>query len=88
MLETIILLSFCLLVGLASVAVVIWLAASGGLFSIDGLAFALISLTLGAFFIFNVAWSFKRGELRALLGHLSEHHSKAKPKEKVEETRA
>lgn len=70
MLETVILLSFCLLVGLASLGVVVWLAVSGGLFTLDGLAFALISLTLGAFFMFNVAWSFKTGELRALLGAL------------------
>lgn len=70
MLETVILLSFCLLVGLASLGVVVWLAVSGALFTLDGLAFALISLTLGAFFMFNVAWSFKTGELRALLGAL------------------
>ncbi len=66
MLETVILLALCGLVGLASVAVVIWLAVSGALFSLDGLVFALISLTVGAFFMFNIAWSLYTGELRAL----------------------
>ena len=33
----------------------------------DKIAFALISLTIGGFFMFNVAWSFRTGELRALL---------------------
>jgi hypothetical protein len=70
MLEAIILLAFCGLVGLASLAVVVWLAVSGSLLSLDGLAFALISLTLGAFFMFNIAWSWRTGELRALLGQL------------------
>jgi hypothetical protein len=74
MLEAILLYSFCLLVGLASLAVVVWLAATGALLSLDGLAFALISLTLGGFMMFNVAWSAWKGELRALL---------ARPKENV-----
>ena len=79
MFETVLLLSFCGLVGLASVAVVIWLAASGALFSLDGLVFALISLTIGAFFMFNIAWSFYTGELRALLGGLRKGKSADPP---------
>lgn len=66
MLETAILLSLCGLVGLVSVGVVIWLTISGALFTLDGLVFALISLTVGAFFMFNIAWSLYTGELRAL----------------------
>jgi hypothetical protein len=69
MLETIILLSFCLLGGLGSLAVVVWLAVTGSLLTMDGLAFALISLTLGGFLMFNVAWAVRSGELKALLGH-------------------
>jgi hypothetical protein len=73
MLETIILLSFCLLAGLVSLVVVIWLGVTGALFSLDGLAFALISLTLGGFMMFNVVWSLWKGELHALLGQLGKH---------------
>lgn len=79
MLETILILSFCLLAGLASLAVVIWLAATGALFTLDGLAFALISLTLGGFMMFNVAWSFYKGELRALLSRPAKKKAEEKP---------
>lgn len=77
MLETVILLSFCVLVGLASVVLVVWLALTGRLASLDGLAFAIISLTLGGFFMFNVAWSAHTGELRAVLNHLRKKKASA-----------
>ena len=67
MLEALILLGLCALAGLASVVVVIWLLATGSLLSLDGLAFAFISLTLGGFFVFNIGWSLYTGELRQLL---------------------
>ena len=75
MLESVILLLFCLLVGLASVGVVLWLAVSGALLTLDGLAFALISLTVGGFFAFNIGWSLYSGELRELLGSLRKNKS-------------
>jgi hypothetical protein len=82
MLETIVLLSFCVLVGLASLAVVVWLAVTGALFSLDGLAFALVSLTLGGFMMFNVAWSLWKGELRALLAQRGKSMAVEKPEAK------
>jgi hypothetical protein len=81
MLETIILLAFCGLMGLASLAVFLWLLVSKAIFTMDGLAFALISLTIGGFFMFNVAWSLRTGELRALLNQMG----KKKAKEKSEQ---
>jgi hypothetical protein len=67
MLEIVFLLALCALVGLASIVVVIWLALSGALLSVDGLAFAFISLTIGGFFMFNIGWSVYTGELRELI---------------------
>jgi hypothetical protein len=73
MFETIILLAFCLFVGLISLAVVVWLAVTRALLTLDGLVFALICLTLGGFMMFNVAYSLRTGELRALLGQLKKN---------------
>ena len=67
MLETIILLALCCLVGLASFMIALWQLLPLQAITMDKIAFALISLTLGGFFMFNVAWSFRTGELRALL---------------------
>jgi hypothetical protein len=80
MFETILLLAFCLLIGLASLAVVLWLLVTGRLLTLDGLAFALISLTIGGFFMFNVAWSLRTGELRALLGQLGKKKTESEVK--------
>ncbi len=82
MLETIILLAFCCLMGLLSVVVALWVLLSGGPIAMDKIAFALISLTIGGFFMFNVAWSFRTGELRALLNQV--HQKKATPEAKPE----
>jgi len=60
-------LGVCLVLGLASLAVVAWVVATGWIAYLDGIALALISLTLGAFFLFNLAWSWRSGELQALL---------------------
>ena len=78
MLETVILLAFCSLMGLASLAVLLWLAVSGTLLTMDGLVFALVSLTVGGFFMFNVAWSFRTGELRALLNQMGQKKANEK----------
>lgn len=70
MLEAVVLLSLCLLLGLLSLAVVIWVVATGRIAYLDGIALALIGLTLAVFFIFNLAWSFYTGELQELLKSL------------------
>lgn len=74
MLETILLLVICLIVGLIALAVCAYLAMSGLLFSVGGLFFALISLTIGGIFILNVVWSIYTGELKQIL-----EHSRKKP---------
>ena len=74
MLETILLLAFCLIAGLIALAVCVYLAMSGLLFSVGGLFFALISLTIGGVFILNVVWSIYTGELKEML-----EHSRKKP---------
>jgi hypothetical protein len=63
-------LGICLVLGLASLAVVAWIVATGWIAYLDGIALALIGLTLGAFFLFNLAWSWHTGELQALLKEL------------------
>lgn len=77
MVETVLLLAFSLLMGLASLAICAWLVVSGNLFSMDGLALALISLTLGGFFMFNVAWSIHTGEFQEVLKYLRKGSSKS-----------
>ena len=56
--------------GLASLAVVAWVVVTGWIAYLDGIALALIGLTLGAFFLFNFAWSWRTGELEVLLKEL------------------
>ena len=63
-------LGICLVLGLASLAVVAWVVATGWIAYLDGIAPALIGLTLGAFFLFDLAWSLHTGELEALLKEL------------------
>ncbi|MHB8653091.1 MAG: hypothetical protein ACYDA9_04340 [Terriglobia bacterium] len=70
MFETILLLVFCLIAGLIALAVCVYLAMSGLLFSVGGLFFALISLTIGGIFILNVVWSIYTGELKQMLEHI------------------
>jgi hypothetical protein len=67
MLESVVELGLCLLVGLASLLVVVWDVASGRIVYLDGITLALLALTLGGFFMFNVFWSWRTSELRALL---------------------
>jgi hypothetical protein len=67
MLETLLLLGFCLLVGLLSLAVCAYLAATHLLFTLDGIVLAIISLTIGGIFVLNVGWSVYTGELKRLM---------------------
>ena len=79
MLETLLLFGFCLLVGLLSLAVCVYLAVTGLLFTLDGLVLAIISLTIGGVFVLNVAWSVYTGELRRLLGHVRKKPASVEP---------
>lgn len=67
MLDAIFLLAFCLLVGLIALAVCVYLAVSGALFTLDGLSLVLICLSIGGLFLLNVAWSAYTGELKQIL---------------------
>lgn len=67
MMEPLLLLLVCLLVGLVSLAVAVWLAVSGRVAYLDGLSLALISLTVGAIFLSMVGWSYRTSELKAIL---------------------
>jgi hypothetical protein len=75
MLENFIELGLCLLIGLAAVAVIVWEVATGRIANLDGITLALISLTLGAFFMFDLYWSYHTGELEELLKSLREGKS-------------
>jgi hypothetical protein len=67
MLESIVELGFCLLLGAIALAVVAWEIATGNIAYLDGIALSLISLTLGGFFLFDVFWAYRSGELKELL---------------------
>jgi hypothetical protein len=77
MLETALMLGFCLLAAFISLLVVAWLAVGGRILSLDGLTLSLICLTLSAFFAFPVFLSFRKGELRAVLNHFLKRSSRA-----------
>lgn len=70
MLESLLLLAFCLFVGLIALGVCVYVAAAGLLFTLDGLLLIIISLTIGGIFVLNVAWSAYTGELKQLLGQV------------------
>jgi len=72
MLEEVILLAFCSLITLVGLAVAAWEAATGRLFSIDGLWLTLIALTLATVFGANVAWSVYSGEVQEMLRQVRE----------------
>ncbi len=84
MLETLILLGICCLVGLISVVVALVQLFPPSAITMDKIAFALISLTIGGFFMFNVVWSFRTGELRALLAQSQKKPAKDEAEEKSE----
>jgi hypothetical protein len=78
-LETLALLSFCLLVGLLSLAIVVWFIVTGGLLSLDNLLLTLISLTVGGIFMSIVAWSIHTGEFQDALNQLRKEQSQNHP---------
>lgn len=66
--ERLIEVAICLFIGLASLAVVVWLASTGRLAYLDGISLALISLVIGGFFLFDVLAAYRAGELDEILG--------------------
>ena len=67
MTEGLIELGVSVLIAVASLACVAWIVASGQIAYMDGIAFALIALTIGVFFLFSVYWSYRTSELKSLL---------------------
>ena len=65
--EVIIEAAICVFVGSVSLAVAVWVVASGSIVYLDGIVLVIIVLTIGAFFLFNVLWSYRTGELRQVL---------------------
>ncbi len=76
MLQSVLLLAFCLFMGLASLAACVWVALTGQLFTLDGLLLVAISLTIGGFFMGNFAWSVYTGEVRDILNSLRSRSKK------------
>ncbi len=77
MMEPLILLVISLFVGLASLAVAVWLALTGRVAYLDGLSLALISLTVGAIFLSMVGWSYRNSEVKAILESLRKRKNDA-----------
>ena len=77
MLQSVLLLAFCLFIGLVSLAVCIWVVVSGQFLTMDGLLLVAIALTIGGFFMGNFAWSVHTGEVREVLNHLRGGSKKA-----------
>ncbi len=69
MVGAVLVLLFCLLMGLAALAVCVWVVLSGQLATLDGLLLIFISLLLGGLFMLNLAWSVRTGEVREVLNH-------------------
>lgn len=67
MLQAVLLLAFCLLMGLVALVACVWVAATGQLLTMDGLLIVAISLTLGGAFMAMVVYSWKTGEISAIL---------------------
>ena len=69
MFEELVLAGFCLLATLVGLAIAAWEVISGRAFSMDGLWFTLISLTLAGVFGGALAWSFYTGDGQQMLRH-------------------
>ena len=78
MISDAVLVVFCALVALCGLAIIVWEGVTGRLFSIDGLALTLISLTLAIVFGGNVVWSARTGELQQILGQLRKGRKQAR----------
>jgi uncharacterized YccA/Bax inhibitor family protein len=70
MVQSVLLLAFCLFMGLLSLAVCVWVALTGQLFTLDGLLLVAISLSVGGLFMGNLAWSIFTGEAKEILNNL------------------
>jgi len=70
---------FCLLVGIGAAGACAWVVATGQLFTLDGLALVLGSLSVAAFFVGNTAWAAYTGELGELVGRLRGKSEKPGP---------
>jgi ABC-type enterobactin transport system permease subunit len=70
MIEPLLWLVACALVGLLCLAVVVWVVATGRAAYLDGLSLALISLAVGAIFLSMVGWSYRSSELKEILNSL------------------
>jgi hypothetical protein len=70
MLQAAFLLAFCLLMTLVALGACAWVAATGQLFTMDGLLLIAISLSLGGAFFAMLLYSWKTGEVRAILNEL------------------
>lgn len=81
MLESALLLAFSGLMALLCLATAAWVAATAQGLTTDDLLLIGVSLTLAAFFGFNVAWSVRTGEFREVMNDLRERRSKSGPAE-------
>jgi hypothetical protein len=70
MIEPLLWLVACALVGLLCLAVVVWVVATGRAAYLDGLSLGLISLAVGVIFLSMVGWSYRRSELKEILNSL------------------
>lgn len=70
MLQAALLLTFCLLMALVALGACAWVAATGQLFTMDGLLLVAISLSLGGAFFAMFLYSWRAGEVRAILNEL------------------
>ena len=83
MVDSIVLLAFCLLAGALAVVICAYLFITGQLFTMDGLLLALLSLTMGGIFALNVAWSIYTGELKQIMGSSRKPSDSAKPSDQT-----
>lgn len=70
MIEPLLWLGCCVLLGLLCLGLVVWIAITGRIAHLDGLSLALISLAVGAIFLSVVGWSYHTGELKEILKFL------------------
>lgn len=82
MLESLLLLAFCLVVGLISMAVCGYLVVSGQFLTLDGLSLSLICATIGGLFVLMVVWSFYTGELKQILEYRHKKPPSSEPPDK------
>jgi UPF0716 family protein affecting phage T7 exclusion len=70
MIEPLLWLVVCALLGVLCLAVVVWVVVTGRIAYLDGLSLALISLAVGFIFLSMVGWSYRAGELKEILKSL------------------